>query len=202
MDAIILSGGRQTRMGGKEKAFLQIGAQSLIEHKVKLLAVMFDRIIIVTNKPEIYREKIAADLVNQITFTTDEKPDMGPLMGVYSGLKASESEYSFVTTCDTPFVTKKLIDHIKNAVFGYDAAVPRLGGKYEPLCAVYSKNCLAAIEKALLTSRKVVSFYDSIRLKQVDMDSCSDVDPELSFFNINTHKDYLRALRVYGDFAK
>ena len=189
-------------MGGKEKAFLQIGAQSLIEQKVKLLAGMFGKVIIVTNKPEIYRKKIAADLVNQITFTTDEKPDMGPLMGVYSGLRASESEYSFVTTCDTPFVTKKLIAHIKNAVFGYDAAVPRLGGKYEPLCAVYSKNCLAAIEKALLTSRKVVSFYDSIRLKQVDMDSCSDVDPELSFFNINTHEDYLRALRVYGDFAK
>jgi molybdopterin-guanine dinucleotide biosynthesis protein A len=196
MNAIILSGGKQTRMGGPEKAFLDIGGKTLIERKISLLADIFDHIIIVTNNPDPYR-KISPNAT--ITFTSDEKTGLGPLMGLYSGLKASKSHYSFVTTCDTPFVHKNLINHLKNALApNFDAAVPRQNNHIEPLCAVYSQNCLPHIEKALKKSRKVTSFFPDIAVNYIDMSSHSHLDPQaLSFFNINTHEDYLQALSAY-----
>ena len=76
--AIILSGGKSLRMAEKDKAFLQIGQKSLILAKLDFLRTMFEKIIIVTNKPEDYHN-FPAKIV------TDQKPETGPLMGLYSG---------------------------------------------------------------------------------------------------------------------
>lgn len=191
MDAIILSGGKQRRMGGREKAFLEIGGQSLIERKVELLSGIFSRIIVVTNNPAAY-EHLPVSLVS------DEKQGLGPLMGLCCGLEKSESEYCFVTTCDTPFVQEGLIKHLKTAVAGFDAAVPLWHGRYEPLCAVYSRRCIEHIRKTLETERKVILFYDKINVNCIDMETVMQFDPEgISFFNINTKENHEEALRTY-----
>ena len=194
MDAIILSGGKQSRMGGREKAFLEIGGKSLIERKVNLLSGIFSRIILVTNNPVAY-EHLGVGLVS------DEKEGFGPLMGLCSGLEKSESEYCFVTTSDTPFVQEGLIKHLKAAAAGFDAVVPLWNGYYEPLCAVYSRMCIEHIRKTLETERKVISFYDKVNVNSIPMETVQQFDMEgISFFNINTDQDYEEALRIYKGF--
>ena len=196
MDAIILSGGEQRRMGGREKAFLEIGGKSLIERKVELLSGIFERIIVVTNNPAAY-EHLGVSLVS------DEKEGFGPLMGLCSGLEKSESEYCFVTTCDTPFVQEELVKHLKTAAAGFDVTVPLWHGRYEPLCAVYSRRCLEHIRKTLETERKVILFYDKVNVNSIPMETVMQFDPEgISFFNINTNQGYEEALRIYKNLPK
>lgn len=191
MDAIILSGGKQRRMGGPEKAFLEIAGKSLIERKIDLLSGIFSRIILVTNNPASY-DHLPVSLVS------DEKEGLGPLMGLCSGLEASQSEYCFVTTCDTPFVQKGLIKQLKTAAAGFDVAVPLWHDRYEPLCAVYSRNCIEPIRKTLETERKVILFYDKVIVNSIPMETIQQFDPEgISFFNVNTKQDHEEALRIY-----
>lgn len=190
MNAIILSGGKNTRMAGKEKAFLQIGPKCLIQLKIDLLQPLFDRIIVVTNNPARY---CAFD----VDITTDKEPGLGPLMGLYSGLKSSPAKYNFVTTCDTPFLQKPLVEHLKDAAGDHDAAVPKWNDNTEPLCAVYSTDCIEHIANALKTDRRVVSFFDQVNVNYIPHETVQKFDPKgLSFFNINTTQDYEQALKM------
>jgi molybdopterin-guanine dinucleotide biosynthesis protein A len=76
-----------------------------------------------------------------------------------------------------------------------DAIVPVWKGEYEPLHAIYSKNCLGAIRCSLASGKKrIISFYEDIKVKVVSEEEVMRFDPEgLTFFNINTLGDLERA---------
>lgn len=49
-------------------------------------------------------------------------------------------EILFVTACDMPYITCKVIRFLHACAKDYDAAVPTWeDGKFEPLCAVYRR---------------------------------------------------------------
>ncbi|MGO9310077.1 MAG: molybdenum cofactor guanylyltransferase, partial [Spirochaetia bacterium] len=176
------------RMGGTRKAFLRLGGETFIERILRLLGPHFDAVSIVSNDTELY-EGLGAPIVR------DEKEGMGPLMGLYSGLKASESEMNFVTAVDTPLVADALVRHLVDIGESCDARVPMWEGRAEPLCAVYSRRCLGAIESVLEQGR-IIAFFPLIRACFVEEPTVRKLDPRgLSFFNVNTPADY-EALRL------
>jgi molybdopterin-guanine dinucleotide biosynthesis protein A len=137
-------------------------------------------------------------------------------MGVYSGLKASGSEMNFVTAVDTPLVVEALVRHLMEIGDECDARVPRWEGRVEPLCAVYSRRCLPAIESVLDQGRnvaentatantataRIIAFFPLIRACFVEESAVRKLDPQgLSFFNVNTRADYnaLRAIHGWAD---
>ena len=71
----------------------------------------------------------------------------------------------------------------------------RKRGGFEPLCAAYHVDCLAAIEAAIARGdRAVVSFFPQVDTRIVDLaDVASHGDPDTIFFNVNRPEDYLRA---------
>jgi len=74
---------------------------------------------------------------------------------------------------------------------GFDIVIPRLGNMIEPLHAVYSKNCLGAIEKLLAEDiLKVDNLLKMVKVRYVEAGEIDNFDPEhLSFFNVNTKAD-------------
>ena len=74
---------------------------------------------------------------------------------------------------------------------GFDLVVPRLGNMVEPLHAVYSKGCLAPIERILEQGNLSISqLFTQVRVRYVEAEEIGRFDPEhLSFFNINTEAD-------------
>ena len=195
MNAIILAGGLSHRMNGTRKAFLRLGDESFIERIMRLLRPHVEAVLIVTNEPDLYARCDARVL-------GDEREGRGPLMGVYSGLKASGSEWSFVTAVDTPLIRVELVRHLAACASECDACVPRWKGNFEPLCAVYSRRCLPAIESVLDRGR-IVSFFPLVRACFIEESAVKRFDPQgLSFFNVNTLEEYdaLRALHeAHGD---
>jgi molybdopterin-guanine dinucleotide biosynthesis protein A len=187
MNAIILSGGKGSRLGGKEKAFLKLGSDTFIGRKIKILKPFFEEIIVVTNNPKLY-----AGL--KVKIVKDEKESVGPLMGLYCGLKGSSADLNFVTTPDTPFLKPEIIRYLIKNVDDYDAIVPRWDGMAEPLCAVYSKKCIPYIKKAMSGNRRINSFYEFSKVKFIPECELKKIDPQgISFFNVNTPSDYREA---------
>ncbi len=195
MNAIVLAGGRSRRMDGARKAFLRLGGETFLHRTLRVLAPVVQSFLIVTNEPDLYAG-FGAQVVQ------DEKEGVGPLMGIYSGLKASGSDASFVTAVDTPLVSPGLVRRLMDADPQCDVSVPRWGGEVEPLCAVYSRRCLPAIESALEenpVNPRIIAFFPHVRVCILDESEVQAFDPEgLSFFNVNTQSDYEALAARFG----
>ena len=102
--AIILAGGRSSRMGF-DKARLEINGETLLDRLVRLLSPLFNGILISASSNTSLTN-------NALRHVIDEQPDRGPLMAIYSCLKASPSNINFVIACDIP-----LVDHPNDNCF-------------------------------------------------------------------------------------
>ncbi|MFZ5640162.1 MAG: molybdenum cofactor guanylyltransferase [Bacillota bacterium] len=185
--AIILAGGKNTRMG-TNKALLEIEDRQLIRRVMDELGGEFPEIIIVANDPERYRGL-------GVRVTEDLIPGRGPLSGIHAGLTFSPRRLNFVTACDMPFVSGPLAAYMVTRTGDADALVPRIDHKWQPLFAVYSRDCLKAITDCLEQERcKVTAFYPAVRVKYIEEDEVRRFsDPEKVFYNVNTPAELARA---------
>lgn len=191
-NAIILCGGRSSRMGF-DKAFLKIGGRTLVERQLSALKGRFRKIILVTNSPGEYksgaRVKVVPDLVR----------GMGPLGGLYTGLKNSGARYNFVTACDMPFLSPDLAAYMAGSLKeGFQAVVPFYRGQYEPLCALYSRDCIDKMIEALAAGElKLARLLSEFKVRKVlKKELLRFGDPDVLFRNINTPQD-LRLLKSF-----
>jgi molybdopterin-guanine dinucleotide biosynthesis protein A len=187
----IHAGGRSERMG-VEKAHLPLAGIPLIEHVLKRISGLGDELLITTNTPE----KFAYLGIRTVP---DLLPHSGAIIALHSALNAAQHKHVLSLACDMPFLNRKLIDHIINLSPNADVIVPFYKGEYEPFHAVYSRNCIAAIEKMLdLKLRRMVDIYDRVSVYKVGEKEISDIDlSDLSFFNINTREDLALAEQIY-----
>jgi len=195
MSAIILAGGKSSRMG-ENKLLLPLGDTTVIGHLVKSLSGLFAQCIVVTDDPEPYRAL-------PVITTGDLFPCSvrNSLVGIYSGLLASGHSYNLVVAGDMPFLAPALAGYLCLLREGYDVVLPRQGRHLQPLCAVYHRRCCEQIEQFLSTGRyRVTDLFDYLHVLHVDTEELKPYDPELlSFFNLNTPEDYLLAQEIYAN---
>ena len=191
---VIQAGGRSSRMG-QDKGLMQFGNKKLVGFILEQVAGLGENNFIVSNQPQDYLEF-------GLPVHTDIYPDIGALGGFYTALSYLETEFVVVLACDMPFVNRKLLLHLLSLADEHDIVIPRLvDTEYaEPFRAVYSKRCLPAIEKAIAQKkRRVISFFDDMRVRYVEADEIHQFDPEeRSFFNVNTPEDLKEAIRLAG----
>lgn len=180
--AIILAGGKSTRMG-RNKAFVRVKEHKMLEGVIRVLNGEFPEIIVSAN------DNLFDDL--GVKTVPDIFPDHGPLGGIHAGLRTSSYAMNFLVACDMPFIDVRLAVHMVKSAAGYDAVVPRLRKYYQPLFAVYSKTCLTAIENRLKQGQnKIFSFYSDVKTRFIGIDEIGLFgDPEKIFFNVNTPVD-------------
>lgn len=184
MTAVILAGGKSSRMGSN-KAFLKLQGKTFIERQIELLGEMFDEIIISANTPSEYEH------LNLPVFK-DLYPDKGPLGGIYTSLINSRSKHTFILACDMPFVEIELIKYLESATKGYDVVIPKSNRGLEPLHAFYSKNCIDPIKKEIDGNNlRIISFFPYVKVKIVELDSLIAPDSfKNSIKNLNTKDEY------------
>ena len=190
---IILAGGLNTRMHGRNKAFIKLGSRRFIDHILGTLNACFTDCLIVTREPSLYNEQDAR-------IVTDRFELRSPLTGIHAGLVKMSCGYGFVTSCDTPLLRKEVINILVRAIEpGIDVITPSSGDYFQPMCAVYSVRCANIIEQMLRRNQaKVDLLYERIRLKTIPYSRFESVDPDLvSFQNINTPADLENAQLLY-----
>jgi molybdopterin-guanine dinucleotide biosynthesis protein A len=189
VSGIILAGGENKRYGGRPKAFITIQGRCILDHIYGLFHALFDEIILVTNNPEAF-------LRWDLNIVTDLFAVRSSLTGIHAGLYYATHPHVFVAACDTPFLRKELVSSLLDRVEPeLDIVIPRTDAGFEPLCAVYSKKCMASMEQQLLKKQlKIETLFKKVRVKEVREPVLRQFDPQLhSFFNINSPEDLARA---------
>ncbi len=184
MTAIILAGGRASRMRGRDKALVKIDGIPIIKRQIKILADIFKTVIVVTDNTRRYRLK-------GVKIIRDIIPEKGPLGGIYSGLLASDSFYNFVIACDMPFINERLVKYMIKNIKNFDIFLPKIGNKFHPLCGIYSKNCISVIRQGLTQDRlKVSDIFSKSKVKFISKKKLQSFDKKLFCLeNINTPED-------------
>jgi molybdenum cofactor guanylyltransferase len=196
--AIILSGGKSSRMG-TNKALLKINEKTNIERISDRLKPLFDDIILVTNDLEQY-EFLGLKIVS------DQFPGMGPLAGVHAGLKASEYETNVIVACDMPFVSGELAQALVDKSSDYDAVIPVINGKQQPLFAVFQKRAAIEVEQCIkqerLRMKHLLDRLNVLYVTEKDLEINSSLDLERVFFNMNHPNEYEEALKWAEDWQE
>jgi molybdopterin-guanine dinucleotide biosynthesis protein A len=190
----IQAGGKSSRMG-QDKGLMPFGDNSLVEYIYHQISGMGEGVFIVSNNQEEYQKL-------DIPVYSDVYKDLGALGGIHTILSHLDADYVLVLACDMPFVNIELVEFMLTLAPDFDVVVPRLGEKdfVEPFKAVYSKTCLAAVDAAIKNGkRRVISFFDDVRVRIVQPSEVKRFDPEYkSFINVNTPDDYQKALEIAG----
>ncbi|WP_040206905.1 molybdenum cofactor guanylyltransferase [Neobacillus jeddahensis] len=184
--AIILAGGKSSRMG-TNKALLKLNEKTNIERMVDTLKALFDDIIIVTNDSEQY-EFLGVKIV------ADHYPGMGPLAGVHAGLQASAFDVNFFVACDMPFISGELAETLVSHIDDYDAVIPVINGKQQPLYSIFHKRVTGVVADCIEAGQlRMKHLLDQVQVfyvteKELPMYSATEIDR--IFFNMNHPNEY------------
>jgi molybdopterin-guanine dinucleotide biosynthesis protein A len=194
--AIVLVGGQSSRMG-QPKAALDFGGIPLLTRIVIELKRRFDEIVIIAAPVSAGQPRIE---IPGLKIVHDETAFAGPLDALRRGLDALDYRVAFVCSCDLPLLNSDVAMELIAMLDDFDAVIPEVGGKLQPLHAIYRKQCARAIETLAPSGEKRLTVAArSINARKVDESEVRKIDPELrSFYNVNTPEDYQRSLKLAG----
>jgi molybdopterin-guanine dinucleotide biosynthesis protein A len=196
--AMILAGGKSSRMG-VNKALLGLNGKTFIEIMLDKVSG-FGEILLVVNDPAPY-----ARLTERgVRIVRDIMPGQGPVSGVHAGLSAAAGDFALALACDMPLLPAEFAEYLYAlaAGGGSDITAPLIGGRYQPLCAVYRKTCVAVMESNLKAGQNKITglFHDAgLRargVEETEMAAFGDVQD--FFININDRRAY-EELRARGN---
>ena len=146
--AIVLAGGRGTRLGGRDKAAVEVAGRSLLDRALSAVAGASSVVVVGDERP------VASPV--PLLWTRESPAYGGPVAATYAGLDAlrrgspvhssgedpSQTTHSHGTTpivvlaVDMPGVTAGTVARLVEGVEGYDGAVLTAGGRRHLAMAV------------------------------------------------------------------
>jgi molybdopterin-guanine dinucleotide biosynthesis protein A len=190
--AVILTGGGAVRLDGADKASVELGGLTLLEHALGAL-VDVDEVVVVGD---------AVPTTRPVTFTREDPAGGGPAAGLLEGLRSFARRPVWLVTLavDMPLVTSWTVRRLLDAARGEEgtsrdgAALIDDSRKLQYLCAVYATDALERNRPAYedehgLAMRDLVR---GLRLEHVPA-----VGPEAH--DVDTWADLLRLREALGD---
>lgn len=182
---------------GRDKRFLELGGQALLQRALSVLQSLFDEVLVALAEP---LPQLAGPGYRVVT---DLIPNCAALGGLYTGLSSASHPRVLAVGCDMPFlnpaVIRRLAEHGRQA----DVVIPKLATGLQPMHAVYSKACLPHLEQMARAQQfKVQGLAEvpGLTVKLIPEKDFLDVDPQLlSFFNINTPADFEFARKLLAE---
>ncbi len=195
--ALILAGGRGSRLGYREKALMDINGKPLLSLVIESLEKVVDNIIISV------RDRAQGELLGSrfpgFSFAYDMHKNTGPLAGILSGLLECRDEFCFIAACDMPFINEKVVKMLFLKIEFHDAAIPKWeDGFLEPLHAVYRcKPMILETKKAIDNGQTIIlAPVSRLKVNYVGIDEIKKLDPDLkTFMNINTPEDMQKIIK-------
>lgn len=182
--ALILAGGQGRRLGGRNKALIEVEGQPLIERVAGVLRPRVARLLVSVAEPVSW-----TDLPTVI----DERAGQGPLSGIAAGLRRAPG-WLLVVAVDMPHLRGDVIDLLlARASSGCDAAAFRIGGWPEPLLALWGPACAQVVQRRLAAAQRKVAdalLDPELHVAWIDEPEVRALDPELrTFCNVNDADD-------------
>jgi molybdopterin-guanine dinucleotide biosynthesis protein A len=186
--AIILAGGRGSRMNYAEKAWMLHNGKPLLYHVVDSISPQVDMILISRNNTNDTRyDELPYPCIADIKFKASdnygEAPEQqGPLSGISACARHVTTPLTLVVPCDTPGLPSNLMRKLLDGLDDAAAAVVHDGNNEQPLVFLAQTIALAEIDTYLKTGRRSVKgWLDEMNHNRVYFETESG-----EFENINT----------------
>ena len=180
--AVILAGGKASRMDGEDKGLMVFRELPLIAHVVNVAKPKVSQILISANR----------NFDEYANFGEVIKDDLegfqGPLAGISKALKVCSTPYLLVLPCDSPLVDAALIDSLtgKMDVSKADICVAHDGSIMHATFELMKTTLEKSLEDFLGEGgRKMALWYRQQSLERIDVSSHLEV-----LININRPEDF------------
>jgi len=186
--AVILAGGRATRMGGIDKGRLMLHGETLIERVAARISSQVDRVIINANGDLSRFDDLGLPVVAD---TIDDFP--GPLAGVLAGMDwAAEHGYDWLISvaADTPDFPLDLVSRLASETTPIVLAAtpdPQRGRLPQPTFGRWKVSCREDLRDALQQGVRKIRQWTQAQGESLVLFDDND------FFNINTPEDLVWA---------
>jgi molybdenum cofactor guanylyltransferase len=188
ISAIILAGGRATRMNGADKGLVLLRNKPLIRHVIERLKPQADEIFINANREITQYQKF-----NFPVLQDEDNKFIGPLAGFELGLKHTKHDYVLTVPCDSPLLPLDLAERLLKGMLESrtDIAIASSDGSVHPVFCLCKKSVLPSLTDYLANGEhKVSAWQKSQKYAEVDFS-----DNPNAFINLNTFED-LAALEL------
>jgi len=182
--ALILAGGKGTRLGGVDKRALIVDGRTIFDRQVDVLRPCVAEIIVSSPRP-----------VPGYRTVADPVPEAGPLAGIAAGLAAATTPWLFVIAGDMPHVHRAFLDLVlSRADAEADAVGIRIGTLPEPLCTMLRVAVWQPIVAARIATRRLKASAlltdEEVRVRWIEEPEVRAIDPGLrALHNVNVPAD-------------
>lgn len=175
---------------GSDKALLELGGQALALRMAGKMGELVEEVYLV-GSPERHGHL-------GLPVLADAVAGRGPVGGIAAALRASERDWNLVVACDLPYLETRFLEFLLElgaADAEADAVVPRLGGRWEPLCAAYHQRAWPAFERVLAgEDYRIARAFEWLRVRAVEEEELKRFAfSERMFKNVNSADDYEEA---------
>ena len=168
---------------GEDKSLMKLNGKTLVEYSIEVLKTLCSQVIVSSNQ-------LAYDFTGCQVWP-DEGNKQAPIVGIYSCLKRSITDYNIILSCDMPLIRSELINFLLKCSGDHDIIVPvHENGMIEPLCGIYKKSAFIQLERSImegnLSLKECIHRYRHrlVNIVELSSDSCNQ------FKNINTPADF------------
>ena len=191
---IVLAGGQSSRMG-YNKAEAELHGESMLIRMIEKLKEITPTIVVssgTTNYPNIPYMQIP-----------DEHPQCGPMGGIYSVLKASNTSLNLVVSCDIPLVSIDLLEHIV-AIAAHSEALITVpiddNGQPQMMCAVYHRDVVPILQQQLVAHAfKMKNLLNLVSVEYVKISKEHPLYVEHAFMNVNSPINLEEARKLWSN---
>lgn len=190
---VILAGGLARRMGGGDKALIELDGTPLLRLVCERLSPQVNRLVLNANGDPTrfagYNLPVVKDPIEGAA---------GPLAGVLAGLEwvhanAPDAKWMVSVAGDTPFFPRDLVDCLAAACLegNGDMACASSNGRAHPVFGLWPVKLAGALRDAVIEEgvRKVDQWTGRYRCIEVEFSS----QPHDPFFNLNRPEDLIQA---------
>jgi molybdenum cofactor guanylyltransferase len=180
--AVILAGGRGSRMGGVDKGLVEFNGRPLIEHVIEAIRSQVRTLMINANRNlvryQTFGFPVIADSLNDY---------QGPLAGFLAAMEMAQTSDIVTVPCDGPLLAPDLVERLVRARERESAeiAVAHDGNRMQPVYALIPVALKQSLQDYLEGGdRKIDLWYARHRVALADFS-----DLPSTFVNINTEAE-------------
>lgn len=183
--AVVLCGGRGSRLGNAAKPLLRLGDRMLVEHVIEALRPQVGGFVLACGRDR----SPYASLGHPVAL--DPRADDGPLGGIAGALPLVTTAWLLVHPGDAPFTPPDLVVRLATAAEASGAAVPVTGEQRQNLVLLLSRERAHDLARHYHSGgRAVKGWLDAEGVEPVDMTDVAE-----AFLNVNTAADLEAARR-------
>ena len=175
--AVILAGGRGTRLEGLDKGLVKLKNKPLVQHLIERIQPQVAQIMISANRNIKNYEKFGLPV-----FKDNSSDFAGPLAGILIALQESHTEWILSVPADSPFIPANLVSRLNENIKDNKIVIPDDGKYLHPTFALIHKSLASSLEDFLQQGeRKARVWMQQQKHTIVDFSDQAD-----AFININT----------------